>query len=126
MKRPEKVAKSIVPVATIPAVTMAPIGPSRRIVGGKRYCAVHGVAHLESYAGQCPRCVNEKKPPQHYENFVLVSRTEARPSRSGDGTGSWDGKNGRPFIGEVVSIHIIDSKENIALKKAALRKKHGY
>jgi hypothetical protein len=69
--------------------------------------------------------VNEAKPPQHHENIVLVSRTEARPSRSGDGSGRWDGKDGRPFIGEVISVHLIDSKENIAIQKAALRQKHG-
>jgi hypothetical protein len=97
-----------------------------RIVGGKRYCAKHGVAHLESAGGRCPVCVTKAKPPQHYENIVMVSRTQARASRSGEGSGKWDGKDGRLFIGEVISLHVVDSRENIAKLKAGLRKQHGY
>lgn len=61
MKRTERLARSIVRVKEIQKLNIAesPIIRPRRIVGeGKRYCTLHGVAHLDAYQGRCPRCVH--------------------------------------------------------------------
>ena len=88
-----------------------------RVVGGKKYCALHGLAHLDDIYGTsgCPKCV-APKVPQRTQNIVLVSKKMARP-----GTGS----GAMPFIGEVISVYFTGNDAEIAAETRRLKDLHG-
>lgn len=77
----------------------------------KSYCTLHGTAQFEGES--CTRC----KPslPKHYANIVLTSATQLRLSRGGEPM---------PGIYEVISVHVVDTLENIYLKRGALQRIH--
>lgn len=79
-------------------------------------CALHGLVHMRGFCNAC-----KPRSPKHAVNIVLVSNTEAR--RTGQDS-AWDGLNGRPFIGAVVSEFFADTMPAIALRLAALRSQH--
>jgi hypothetical protein len=94
------------------------------IVGGKSYCTLHGKAFMidKDDTSFCPACRAATKEPEVYENIVIVSKTVPRSTKEG---GAWDGKNSKPFIGEVFSVHFVGTAKDLAAKKAELRAEHG-
>jgi|SRR6185312_7578543 hypothetical protein len=89
--------------AELPRLTMGERSIAPRIVGGKTYCTLHGIAHSDNGKG-CPVCERPTEP-RRYVNIILQTSAKG--------------------IGGVISDHFVGTSAEIADRRQMLKNKHG-